>query len=721
LFTDESALLPEPGLTATVLACEILAGAAIGCGAAALRWWRESRTVVEASRVIAADAVERRYNLLEAVREGIYIVDGDLRVTHVNDEAERLLQRTADEMVGCELEQVVDPLASELVPDIRAARRSGVAIERIHAFPAVQRWVEVRILPAADETLISLQDVSAQTMAESQLHANAHSLQLVANNVDAILWTVGRDGHFTAVSGGALEELHLAAADLVGQPCTALVSEDVVRDVFTGRHVRVESAHGDHWLRHHVEPLADRDRTIVGAVGVSIDISELKRTQRQLFEAAHSDRLTALPNRFSLDQRVQEAVALAGRERTRLALLFLDLDRFKAINDTMGHGAGDQVLREVASRLQKCVRGADFIARPGGDEFVIIMSSVAGVEDVEILSQRLIKAVSAPIQLDDREVYVGVSVGAAIFPDHGTDASALTAHADAAMYRAKGSGGGALAVYRESMQAEDRERFGLEADLRSALGRGELELEYQPLVDLAGGCRIVGCEALVRWRHPTRGTIGPSVFIPIAEESSAIVEIDRWVLRQACAAAATFRTIDPEFRIAVNLSARDLREPALAANVAALLAEFAIPAQALILEVTETAALHDDALPALERLRELGVHVAMDDFGIGYSSLAHLKRLPITMLKIDRTFIRDVTNDESDRAIVISIVTVAKAFGLRVVAEGIETDEHAAFVRAAGCDEGQGYHFGKPQRFDALAALLHASRRPKLRLVERTA
>jgi diguanylate cyclase (GGDEF)-like protein len=708
-------------VTAATLACEILAGCAVGCGAAAIRWWRESRTVVEASRVMAADAVERRYNLLEAVREGIYIVDADLRITHVNDEAERLLQRTADQMIGVELEQLVDPLASELVPDVRAARRSGHTIERIHAFPTLQRWIEVRILPAADETLISLQDVSAQTLAESQLHENAHSLQLVANNVDAILWTVGRDGRFMALSGGALAELRLVPAELIGQPCTALVSEDVVRDVFTGRHVRVESAHGDHWLRHHVEPLADRDQNIVGAVGVSIDISELKRTQRQLFDAAHSDRLTALPNRFSLDQRVQEAVALAARDDGRLALLFLDLDRFKSINDTMGHGAGDQVLREVASRLQKCLRGGDFIARPGGDEFVIIMSSVASVKDVEILSQRLIKAVSAPIQLDDREVYVGVSIGAALFPDHGTDASALTAHADAAMYRAKAAGGAALSVYQEAMQAEDAERFGLEADLRSALQRGELELEYQPLVDLARGCQIVGCEALVRWRHPTRGTIGPSVFIPIAEESSAIVEIDRWVLRQACAAAATFRSIDPDFRIAVNLSARDLRETALAAGVAALLSEFEIPAHALILEVTETAALHDDALPALRRLRDLGVQVAMDDFGIGYSSLAHLKRLPITMLKIDRTFIRDITEDESDRAIVVSIVNVAKAFGLRVVAEGIETDEHAAFVRNAGCDEGQGYHFGKPQRFDALVSLLRSSRRPKLRLVERTA
>ncbi|HEY0395164.1 MAG TPA: EAL domain-containing protein [Candidatus Elarobacter sp.] len=699
--------------------CAALALAAIAAVMAA-RWWTGGRTFMEAARSIAADAVERRYNVLEAVRDGVYIVDPDLRVTHVNEEAERLLHRTADEMIGVELDHLIDPLASELVPDIRAARRTGVPIERIHAFPSLQTWVEVRILPAADETLISLLDVSAQTIAESQLHENAHSLQMVANNVDAILWTVGRDGRFTAVSGGALDELGLDSEALLGMPCATLVAEPVIRDVFTGSHARVESAHGDHWLRHHVEPLFDRDQNIIGAVGVSIDITELKRTQRQLFDAAHRDRLTGLPNRFSLDQRVQEAVALAAREDRRIGLLFLDLDRFKAINDTMGHGAGDEVLREVSARLQKCLRGGDFIARPGGDEFVVIMSSVADTHDIEVLSQRIVKAVSAPIQLAEREVYVGVSIGAAIYPDHGADAGSLTAHADAAMYRAKGAGGSGLAIYEDAMHAADVERFALEADLRSALQRGELDLEYQPLFDL-DTAKIVGCEALVRWRHPERGTIPPSTFIPIAEESSAIVDIDRWVLRQACAAAATFRAIEPDFRMAVNLSPRDLREPSLPANVAATLAEYAIPPHALILEVTETAALDDHALPALQRLRELGVQLAMDDFGIGYSSLAHLKRLPITMLKIDRTFIRDVAEDESDRAIVVSMIHIAKAFGLRVVAEGIETEEQLAFVTGMGCDEGQGFRLGMPQRFDALLSQIRAIRRPKLRLLDRTA
>jgi diguanylate cyclase (GGDEF)-like protein/PAS domain S-box-containing protein len=704
-------------LTSIANVTPALAGVALAAGGVTA--WLRSRSTVRRARNAADDAVERRYNVLEAVREGMYIVDADLRVTHINEEAERLLNRTADAVIGVPLEDTVDPLASELVPDIRAARRSGIAIERIHAFPALQRWIEVRIMPAAAETLVSLQDVSAQTIAESQLHENAHSLQLVENNVDAVLWTVGRDGRFSAVSGGALTKLGLASTALIGQPCGILVAEDVVRDVFTGRHVRVESVHGAHWLRHHVEPLADRDGNIVGAVGVSIDITELKRTQRQLFDAAHSDRLTGLPNRFSLEQRLQDAVATANEDGSRFALLFLDLDRFKTINDTMGHGAGDEVLREVALRLHDCVRGADFIARPGGDEFVIVLSGIAGVADIEFLSQRVIETLSAPISVRERTVYVGVSVGAAVFPDHGRDAEALTAHADAAMYRAKGAGGSSLAIYESSLQALDAERFALEADLRVALARGEFELEYQPLVDLARE-EIVGCEALLRWHHPSRGTISPEVFVPIAEASSTIVEIDRWVLREACAAAASFRTVAPNLSMSVNLSARDLREDDLGGHVASALVQHGLPAHALIMEVTETAALNDAALPALEGLSELGVQIAMDDFGIGYSSLAHLKRLPVTMLKIDRTFIRDVTEDESDRAIVVSIVNIAKAFGLRVVAEGIETDEQAKFVRELGCD-GQGFRLGRPQSPADFATLLAAAKRPRLRLVELSA
>jgi len=662
----------------------------------------------------------RHGNLLEAIQDGVYILDSDLRLTHVNEEAERLLQRTADTLVGIPLHAVTDPLASELLPEIYVARRSGVAIERIHAFPDQARWIQVRIMPAFGETLISLQDVSAQTIAESQLHENANSRQLVANNVDAVLWTVGRDGRFTSVSGGALGALALVAGDLVGQPCSVLIGETVAHDVFAGQHVRVESRSGDRWLRHHIEPQTDAHGTVAGAAGVSIDITELKSTQRQLSEAAHADRLTGLPNRFSLEQRLVDVVTAAQSDGRRFAILYLDLDRFKAINDTMGHRAGDDVLRVVAERLQGCVRGADYIARAGGDEFVILTPGSANPNDIRRLSDRLIDALSEPIQLAERAVYVGASIGAAVFPDHGLEAEAIIARADTAVHHAKAAGGGRLAVYEASMLAEATERFALESDLRYAIDRGQFGLEFQPLVSLPSR-QLVGCEALVRWRHPQRGMIPPETFIPIAEDSFQVIEIDRWVLGEACRAAAAFRSIVPDFRLAVNLSARDLRDEELCARVAATLSEHGFPPQLLTMEITETAALDDKALPTLRRLRELGVQLAMDDFGIGYSSLAHLKSLPITMVKIDRTFVRDIGVDEADRAIIASMVNVAKAFGLRIVAEGIETDAQAEFVGALGCDEGQGFRFGAPQSSAALESLLRAEQRPRLRIVRRTA
>ena len=490
------------------------------------------RVAARHARNAVADAVERHFNVLEAVREGVCIVDADLRVTHMNDEAERILDRTAEAGVGFPLENAADPLASALVPDIRAARGSGLPIERTYAFPSLLRWVEVRIMPTADETLISLRDVSAQRVAESQLNANSHSLQLVENNVDAVLWTVGRDCRFSAVSGGALAELGLTSATLIG------------------RSVRRAHLGGAHPRRPHRTPraraigarraLASAPRRAAGRPRRR-DHRRHRRLDQHHRAQAHAAR--ALRRRAQRPAHVAAEPVLAraaaarrrrGRARRRqpLRLLFLDLDRFKAINDTLGHGAGDAVLREVALRLQKCMRGADFIARPGGDEFVILLSRIASITDVEFLSRRIIEALSAPIRLQERTVYVGVSVGAAVFPDHGRDAEALTAHADAAMYRAKAAGGGALAIYDRTLQALDAERFALEADLREAVARNEFKLEYQPLVDLARN-EIVGCEALLRWHHPIRGTISPEVFVPIAEASSSIVEIDRWVLARS--------------------------------------------------------------------------------------------------------------------------------------------------------------------------------------------
>jgi diguanylate cyclase (GGDEF)-like protein/PAS domain S-box-containing protein len=669
---------------------------------------RRSSAAAHAARSAAADANEKKLNILEVVGDGIYIVDGDLVITHVNEEAERLLRAPAGTLVGQRIDRIVDPLASELVPEIRTTRRTGAGIQRTHESPVTGTWIELRIHAAATETLISLRDVSERTRSELRLRESEQRLQLVTQHVDAVLWTTDREGRFTSISGGALDELGLDAADLLARSSETLVEATVLRDVFGGKAARLERPRAERWLRHHVEPLSDAQHNVVGAVGVTIDVTELKRAEHVLFDAAHRDRLTGLPNRLSLEERLAETIAGAEREERGFAVLFLDLDRFKTINDTLGHNPGDEVLREIASRLQAVVREGDVVARPGGDEFIILLPRAGDPSEIQLVAQRLLRALAPPVAAGDRELFVTASIGAAMYPAHGKHAEALIAHADAAMYRAKGMGGNRYSMFEPSMETVTVDRLSLEHDLRHAADRGELELRYQPIVTIETN-EVVGCEALVRWRHPVRGLIAPDTFIGIAEETGAIVGIDRWVLREACTAAARLRAFVPEFCVSINISSRDLREPDLPDAVARALADGGLPASALSVEVTESVALDDSVLPVLKRLHALGVNVAMDDFGIGYSSLSYLKRLPVSILKIDRSFVRDVVNDKYDEAIITSIVAIAHGLGFKVIAEGIEDASQLRRIAALGCDEAQGFHLGRPQRLVAFERHLRSS------------
>ncbi|GAC1544440.1 MAG: hypothetical protein NVS2B17_25490 [Candidatus Velthaea sp.] len=660
----------------------------------------------------ARDAVERRYNILEAVPDGVYTLDSRMRITHINEEAERLLRAQAGALVGCDIEGILDPLASDLIPEIRSARSDGQPVSRLAYFGATGWWIEIRISPAANETVVCLRDVTVRKRAETRLLESESRLRLLMEQVPAVLWTVDRSGRFVSLSGAGLAALGLREKDLVGRACSSFLgSNDAVEplmSVFDGTPVQFESAGGVRWLRHHVEPLRGSDGVVVGGVGVSLDISEIKNTQAKLEDAARKDALTGLPNRFALEEIISEALAGAppGSPKNGVsAVLFLDLDRFKNINDTLGHKMGDEVLRVVAERLLSSLDATDVIARPGGDEFIVVLRSVASPDDVGAIAARLLRRFEEPIYACGRHLFVTASIGAALAPQHGRSAQELIKNADAAMYRAKAAGRGTFAFYDVAMEVDALERMTLETDLRRAIVHEELHLLYQPIINLATG-RIIACEALLRWQHPTRGLVPPASFIGVAEESGLIGEITRWVLAKACDFAASVRRNRNDFRVTVNLSPSDLRENGIVAVIREQLLLSQLEPCGLEIEVTENVLLDDTAIVALNALRSLGVRIAVDDFGIAYNSLIYVKRLPVTSLKIDRSFLRDVARDHFDQAIVKAIVTLGSSLGLRVIAEGIESEEQWDFVNELGCHEAQGFRFSRPIEASAVEIML---------------
>jgi diguanylate cyclase (GGDEF)-like protein/PAS domain S-box-containing protein len=430
---------------------------------------------------------------------------------------------------------------------------------------------------------------------------------------------------------------------------------------------------------------------------------ELKQAEEKARHLADHDALTGLPNRRLLQDRLTQALALSYRNRQQTAVMFIDLDRFKTINDSLGHSVGDVLLKQVARRLQEQLRDGDTICRIGGDEFVVVLPEVKRSSDVALVAQKLIDQLSQPVAVEERELTVTPSIGIAIFPEDGRDAETLIRNSDAAMYHAKDNGRANYQFFTEQMNLAASRRLSLENDLRRALVRGELRVHYQPIVDAQSG-KVCGHEALVRWQHPVRGLVMPTEFIQVAEETGLILKIGEWILLEACR-WATFIGVERGLPVAINLSARQFNDPKLAQLVARALRETGLPAHLLELEITESTAMQqtDLTLGTLKKLKELGVSVALDDFGTGYSSFSYLKRFPVDTLKIDRSFISEVERDGDHRAIVAAIIALAQVLGLKVVAEGVETEGQRQFLRGFGCDRVQGYLTGKPMDADSAA------------------
>lgn len=443
-------------------------------------------------------------------------------------------------------------------------------------------------------------------------------------------------------------------------------------------------------------------------LGAAFDVTDRKRAEEEIRKLAYHDTLTGLANRTLFLDRLGLAVAQAPRQEKGLAVLLLDLDRLKVINDSLGHGQGDELLRAVGERLEGCLREGDTLARVGGDEFAVLAPGLLRLEDAASIAQKLQAMLRQSFLIDGREVFVSASVGIALFPDDGRDGETLLRNAHTAMYQAKEAGRDSFQPYTGGMNSGALERLALENDLRRALPNNELRLHYQPQVSASG--RAFGLEALLRWQHPVRGLVSPAVFIELAELTGVIVPIGAWVLRSACAElmALFAKHGHRDLAVAVNLSARQFQQPDLVEDVARVLEETGVPPAALELEITETVAMQDSdrTLATLRRLKELGVKLSLDDFGIGYSSLSYLRRFPLDTLKVDQSFVRDLTRDVQAASIVHAIITMARSLGLRVVAEGVETAEQRELLRGYGCDLIQGYLISRPLPADELLRYL---------------
>ena len=444
---------------------------------------------------------------------------------------------------------------------------------------------------------------------------------------------------------------------------------------------------------------------------IATDISGRKKDEERLQFLANYDELTALPNRRMFDQRLDYALAHAHRYGKQLAVVYIDLDRFKIINDTLGHAAGDLLLREAAGRLRHCLRESDAVARFGGDEFVVLITEFAQKHDVVGVAHKLLEAMACPYLLSGQECHVTASIGISSYPDDSKDAQTLIKNADIAMYRAKEQGKNNYQFYSAQMNVYSFDRLALESSLRHALERNEFLLHYQPKVDVRSG-NIVGTEALVRWQHPDMGMVAPAQFIPVAEETGLIVPLGEWVLRTACAQNREWqRQGFPRLRVAVNLSPRQFRHENLVREVARILRETGLDAGSLELEITESMVFQDpeQAAKILMELRAMGISLSIDDFGTGYSSLAYFKRFPITSVKIDRSFIQDLPDAADTAAITRAIIAIADSLKLKVVAEGVENEEQLDFLREHKCPEIQGYYFSRPLPAEEFERLLKES------------
>jgi diguanylate cyclase (GGDEF)-like protein/PAS domain S-box-containing protein len=588
-----------------------------------------------------------------------------------------------------------------------------------------RKWIAVRSLPyrSADRGVFwdgIVMDITERKAVEEKLREAA---AVFASTAEGVVITA-LDGEIRDVNPAFCGITGYRKEEVIGQNPRLLKSDRHDRSFYQRMWQSLEGRgqwHGEIWNRRKdgaiypelltISVVSDQQGQATGYVGVFADITSLKESEARLDHLAHHDPLTNLPNRLLFDARLGHAIHHAARNHGALAVLFTDLDRFKHINDSLGHPAGDQLLQQFSRRLTDTLRAEDTVARISGDEFVVLLEAVEGATHVAPVARKLIEALKEPFLIEGSSVRVTASIGISLYPDDGNTVAALLRNADAAMYRAKEEGGNSYAFYTAEMTAAAFEHVFLENALRGALERDEFRLLYQPQIDLESG-RLLGVEALLRWHHPEEGVIPPMRFIPIAEQTGLILEIGRWVLRCACAQAR--RWLDQGFEfdwVGVNVAGRQVHDREFVGDVERTLAETGLPASCLELEISENFVMRraDSGVEKLQTLHAKGVGIAIDDFGTGYSCLSHLKRLPISRLKLDQGFVRGIPDEQDDMAICDAVIAMSRALSLAVIAEGVETEDQAAFLSGKGCRVAQGFLFGRPMPPEAIERLLEAA------------
>ena len=707
-----------------------------------------------------ADSEELNRSVVAALEEGVLVYDSTGSIVSANASAERILGVPADALFGRSPREPAGGAAASASPEVLrddgslVSPKAGLALRtletgipqrdvilRISRGDRDDAWVSVNLQPLKRPgedrphgVVASLADITERRAAERSLREERDLAKRYLEVTSTMIIVLDEKGCIVLINPKGCEVLGRSREELIGKGWFEVAvparERDDVRDAFrgllAGRTEGLEffenpvcTAEGEErTIAWHNGVLRDENDRISGTVSSGEDVTERRAAERQVAHLAYHDRLTGLPNRTLLEEHLAMAVALASRQEESLALLFLDLDNFKLVNDSFGHTAGDELLREVAGRLREVTRASDVLARQGGDEFLLLITDLGEhpPATAAAVAGKLASALAEPFELGGSEFQVDASIGVSIYPRDATDGESLLRHADAAMYQAKGAGRGRISVYASEdpdlQTLSIRERLSAPTNLRRAIERNELVMHYQPVVRLADE-QVVGLEALVRWQHAERGLLLPAHFIPLAEETGLISALGDWVLAAVLAQTAAWTQAGLVPQVSFNLSPHQLRQPSLPDRIREQLVASGVDARSLSAEITESAAMLELAAtaPVLSRLSALGLRLAVDDFGAGYSSLARLRTLPVHILKIDRSFLAEIPESHDAGAIVSSIVSLAGALGKVAIAEGVETPEQRAFLIEHGCPLAQGFLLARPMPAEQATDVLLEARR----------